>query len=86
MVMTRDKLIDFMIARLDVYHLSNVYSLMCYERIPLQVANNSLYYMLDDLVEEFKMDNDLSDSWFEENFMDIDELFEEILDKSFDNY
>lgn len=84
--MTRDKLIDFMIARLDVYHLSNVYSLMCYERIPLSVANNSLYYMLIDLVDEFKMDNDLSDSWFEENFMDIDELFEEILDKSFDKY
>jgi hypothetical protein len=50
---------------------------MCLERIPL---DSYLYNQIDDLVQEYIQDNELSQEWFEENFFDIEDLFLKCLD------
>ena len=60
--------------------LSYTYSKICYERVPLKNADSYLYNQIDDLVQDFVEDNELSQEWFEENFFDIDDLFLKCLD------
>ena len=49
---------------------------MCIERAPLRMVNNNLYNKLSDLIDDFLQDNDLTDEWFEETFIDIEDLFD----------
>jgi hypothetical protein len=71
------KLIDYIKHSIDSDVLGYTYSKMCLERIPL---DSYLYNQIDDLVQEYIEDNELSQEWFEENFFDIDDLFLKCLD------
>lgn len=76
----KDKLVQYIQDVISVDVLNYVYSKMCLERIPLKVADSYLYNQIDDLVQEYIEDNELSQEWFEENFFDIDDLFVKCLD------
>lgn len=65
--------------------LSYTYSKMCYERVPLKIVDCYLYNQIDDMVQEFIQDNDLTQEWFEENFIDVEAVFEECLDNCTSN-
>lgn len=73
----KDKLVQHIQDVISVDVLNYVYSKMCLERIPL---DSYLYNQIDDLVQEYIQDNELSQEWFEENFFDIDDLFVKCLD------
>lgn len=72
----KDKLIEFLKDNIDNADVQVTYSRMCIERAPLRMVNNNLYNKLSDLVDDFLQDNDITDEWFEETFIDIEDLFD----------
>ena len=76
----KDKLVQHIQDVISVDILNYAYSKMCYERVPLKIADCYLYNQIDDLIQEYIQDNDLTQEWFEENFFDIDDLFLKCLD------
>ena len=75
-----ERLIDFIKNNISLEDCQYTYSKMCIERIPLRYANNQLYNKLGDLVDDFVADNELPLEWFEESFINIEDLFERLLD------
>lgn len=76
----REELIEFVKSNIDSMDIEYTYSQMCIQRVPLHYANNNLYNQLSDLVDDFVSDNELSEEWFEETFIDIEDLFECLFD------
>lgn len=72
----KEKLIEFIQENIDSADVQVTFSRMCIERAPLRMVNNNLYNKLSDLVDDFIIDNDLTDDWFEETFFDIEDLFD----------
>lgn len=69
------KMIEFVKANVDMEDVNYTYSKMCVNRTPLHYQNHSLYNQIEDLVEEFCMDNDMDNEDF-----DIEEIFDKIMD------
>lgn len=67
-----NKLIEFITNNIDTNEIELTYSKMCIERCNLHSANNRLYTKIDDLVEEFCIDNEI------ENDFDTEDVFEEL--------
>ena len=76
----KEKLIEFIKENVSIEDINYTFSRMCIERTPLHYQNNNLYNQLSDLVDDFIADNELSEEWFEETFIDIEDLFEDLLD------
>ena len=74
------KLISFLLDSISIEDCRYTYSKMCLERISLHVANNTLYDKFNSLISDFIEDNELGDEWFENNFIDVEEVFEIVLD------
>jgi hypothetical protein len=62
--------------RFDVRY---TYSQMCINRTPLKMEDDMLYNHLMDLVEDFGVDNDLDNDWYEYEMIDIEDVFDELL-------
>lgn len=75
----KKKLIDYIIDNVGFDEFEFTYGRMCMERCSLRSVNSVLYDRLEGLVKDFVEDNELSEGWFDENFIDIDDLFEEVL-------
>ena len=71
----KKKMIEFIKENVDMEDVNYTYSKMCVNRTSLHYQNHSLYNKIDDLVEEFCMDNDMDSEDF-----DIEEIFDEIID------
>ena len=69
-----NKLIEFIINNIDTNEIELTYSQMCIERCNLHSANYRLYTKIDDLVEEFCIDNEI------ENDFDTEDVFDELFD------
>ncbi len=69
------KMIEFVKANVDMEDVNYTYSKMCVNRTPLHYQNHSLYNKINDLVEEFCIDNDMNSEDF-----DIEEIFDKIMD------
>lgn len=76
----KEKLIEFIKENVSIEDINYTFSRMCIERSSLRYQNNNLYNQLSDLVDDFIVDNELSEEWFEETFIDIEDLFEDLLD------
>lgn len=72
------ELIRYITSNIDERDFEYAYSKMCLERTWLREADYSLFRKIEDLVEEFLEENDLTYDWFCETFGDIEELFEVI--------
>ena len=75
-----ERLIEFIKDNISLEDCQYTYSKMCVERIPLRYANNQLYNKLGDLVDDFVADNELPLEWFDQSFINLEELFERLLD------
>ena len=75
----KEKLIEFIKENVSIEDINYTFSRMCIESTPLCYQNNNLYHQLSDLVDDFIADNELSEEWFEETFIDIEDLFENLL-------
>ena len=69
------KMIEFVKANVNMEEVYYTFGEMCVNRTPLYYQNPSLYNKIDDLVEEFCIDNDMDSEDF-----DIEEIFDKIMD------
>ena len=69
-----NKLIEFIINNINTDEIELTYSQMCVERCSLYIANHRLFTKIDDLVEEFCIDNEI------ENDFDTEDVFDELFD------
>lgn len=74
-----DKLVEFLKENIDSKDIELASDSIWEERIPLRIANYKLYAEIIDLIDEFISDNDLSEDWFDDLGLDIEELFEQKL-------
>ena len=49
---------------------------MCISKCPLYSQNPNLYGHIQDLMEDFGLDNDLEENWFEDEFIDAEDMFD----------
>ena len=68
---------NFNTMRFDIRH---TYSQMCINRTPLKMEDDMLYNHLMDLVEDFGVDNDLDNDWYEYEMIDIEDVFDKLLE------
>lgn len=76
----KEELIEYVKNNVNSSDVEYTYSQMCIQRVPLHYANNNLFNQISDLVDDFISDNELSEEWFEETFIDIEDLFEYLFD------
>ena len=69
------KIIEFVKANINMEDVNYTYSKMCVNRTSLHYQNPYLYNKINDLVEEFCIDNDIDNEYF-----DIEEIFDKIMD------
>lgn len=74
------QLIEFVKENVNSEECAWAYSQMCIKRMPLNCVDYELYCRIGDLIDDFVEDNELGEEWFEENFSDIYDVFEKILD------
>ena len=75
----KEKLIDFIVETVDFDECQFTYGKMSIGRCSLRNVNPCLYDKLQDLVDIFVEDHELPIDWFENNFIDIDDLFDDVL-------
>lgn len=61
------------------YDAQYTYSQMCINRTPLYHQNSSLYDHILQLMEDFGLDNDLEENWFDEVGIDAEDMFDRYL-------
>lgn len=59
-----------------VYDAKYTYSQMCISNCPLYYQNPNLYGHIQDLMEDFGLDNDLEENWFDDEFIDAEDMFD----------
>ena len=69
------KIIEFIKKNVNIEEVYYTYGEMCVNRTPLYHQNPTLFNQIDDLVEEFCIDNDMDSEDF-----DIEEIFDKIMD------
>lgn len=69
------KMVEFIKANVNMEEVYYTFGEMCINRTPLHYQNHSLYNQIDDLIEEFCMDNDMNCE-----DIDIEEIFDKIMD------
>lgn len=55
--------------------IKQAYSQMCLQKCPLENVNLGLYSHLQDLMEDFGIDNALCEDWYEEESIYVEDIF-----------
>lgn len=63
-----------------IYDLQYTYSQMCMNRTPLNMENPKLYNHIQDLIDDFITDYELDEEWADTYGVDVDYIFEKLLD------
>ena len=63
-----------------IYDLQYTYSQMCMNRTPLNMENPNLYNHIQDLIDDFITDYELDEEWADIYGVDVDYIFEKLLD------
>lgn len=71
---------NFNILRFDYDCVTYTYTAMCVQRTSLQTQNYELYVHIFDLIQDFGLDNELTEDWYMEEDIDVEDVFEKLLD------